>query len=159
MKPVSRTGPWTIIPMRALVLLALLFLAPWSNLATAKPDAEDRPFDVRSDANVDERLFLLRVLENTYDRWPGAGTSPEYLRRWLADTRQEMTRLRAHVRDARLDEDLASLFTDGINLIESYERFLTRLGVIERGMTDRAQREDFGTGYINAKVEVVVAGK
>lgn len=93
---------------------------------------------IRPASGVDENLFLLRALAETYNRWPRAETDRQQLAAWIAWSRQRLVRVRAAIRVNGLDPDIGRLYDEGVQLLDRYQVFLEALGAIEKQTHDQA---------------------
>lgn len=99
------------------------------------------PLQVTTAANVDERLFLLRALDALYERWPIGIEEPAGLQAALGAIRHEALRHRQYVADRGLDDRIAALYGDLVDLVDVYSEALAESGRIEREGVARAERE------------------
>src|SRR5688572_7064160 len=116
------------LPCRTLLALVIIFGAG----AGLRAD-DDSPLAIEPKETVDENLFLMRALETTYERWPRNTTHQATLEEWLGRTRQQMSRLRAHIKAKKLDPQVGQLYDECLQLLDTYETFLANLGAIDRG--------------------------
>ena len=107
----------------------------------AQNDGADTPIALTTSSQVDERLFLLLALEDTYQRWPNSQTDRQQLAAWIAWTRQRTTRVRAWIRANGIDADVGRLYDDCLSLLDTYEAFLANVGAIEKQTSDQAGRD------------------
>jgi len=99
----------------------------------------------RAPDKVDENLFLLNALEDTYTGWPDSRTPAERLPGWIEATRTRLQNMRASIAANgganHLDPDLGTLYDDALQFLASYEAYLSKLGVIDAQMQARAQKD------------------
>jgi hypothetical protein len=89
-------------------------------------------------SGIDENLFLLHALEETYRSWPNSDTSSQdEIAQWLTRTRARITQLRASLRTQNLDPDVGSLYDDCLSFLDAYEAYLTNVGMINRQIKSR----------------------
>jgi len=98
-------------------------------------------------ANVDERLFLFRVLEGMYESWPADVTDPRRFSEAVADARFTALRFERYINDHNLGKELASLFGDYIQSLDAYTDFLASIGKIEARAVEQANTDRFNSGF------------
>ncbi len=104
--------------------------------------------DINPQANVDENLFLLRVLESLYGQWPSDVSDPDEFAAASGELRKEAVRFSQHIqRHDELDKDLEARFTDFIAALDAYTDFLANISVIESEAVKRQQQGSFESGY------------
>lgn len=109
--PVSATQYRSLVPLIALALLAGCGLAD-------------------SKRSIDENLFLLRALEDTYTRWPTNSTAdPSEIANWLTRTRTRIAAVRDSIRTHNLDPDVGRLYDDCLIFLDTYQSYLANRGV------------------------------
>jgi hypothetical protein len=136
---ISKSGGIAMKNIR--ISLCVLLLMPLKPAQPAFAATNDSPLDIKSAANIDENLFLLRSLELTYERWPRNSLDRDYLQSWLAQTRLRTSRLRATIKDKRLDPNVGKLYDDCLQLLDTYEIYLANLGAIDRNAVKLAQED------------------
>ena len=94
---------------------------------------------------VDQNLFLMRVLEETYSHWPNRTTDPNQLANSLAQLRTRTSRLRAAIRANELDPDVGMLYDDCLKFLDVYETYLANLGMIGRQVQQRETTDLVGS--------------
>jgi len=99
--------------------------------------------------DVDERLFLLRALDDLRRQVPFAEPNPVILANRLAELRHSATKLQLHIRNKGVDKTLAELFGDFIAALDTYTQFLVDIQRINKESVADAERALAETG-INA---------
>jgi hypothetical protein len=120
------------IMLRRLLPLAAALLS----CSCARWFASDRPTD-----KVDENLFLLNALEDTYTGWPDNRTPSDRLPAWIEATRARLQQVRSAIGAKSLDPDLGKLYDDALQFLASYETYISELGVIDAQMKARAEKD------------------
>jgi hypothetical protein len=103
--------------------------------------------EIRQQANVDETLFLVRVLESLYEQWPSDAASPDAFVAAAGELRKEALRYRQHIQAKNLDADLAARFGEVIANLDAYTTFLANLDVIQEEAVKQLQQDSFQSGY------------
>lgn len=120
---------------------------PLQEIATptilAQPN--DATFEIKPEVNVDENLFLLRVLETTYAQWPHNAAEPEKIQNWLTQTNAQLIRLRTTIKTSNLDSDIGNLYDDCLRFLSTYETYLTNLELIAQHHENQAQGDSVKT--------------
>lgn len=140
MKKADANG-WTVT--RALVACVAMAVL------TASPvHSQEKLPDITPRANVDENLFLVRVLESLYEQWPSDVSHPDEFVAAAGELRKEAIRFRQHIQqNDKLDKELGARFTDFIAALDAYTDFLSNISVIEAEAVKRLQQENFESGY------------
>jgi hypothetical protein len=99
-------------------------------LAAGPAAADDTPYDLTPAKGLDERLFLVRLIETTYAQMPTAAADPAVVRNWIKGNRLRLTRVRAHARAEDVSPKLVGLLDEALDLIDKYESFLRAVGAI-----------------------------
>lgn len=141
----------------ALILFGALSVAgaQTSEGAAVQSDAaaaDDQPFVLKAAPTVDEELFLVSVLEDTYASWP----TPEHAREsseWIAQTRQAVRFLRSTIDAHRLHGDVAQLYDECLQLLQAYEQYSITVGAINAQAVEDAEQ-----GVAEAGVKGALAG-
>jgi len=95
---------------------------------------------------VDERLFLIRVLENQYAALTPSA-DPETTAQQLAECRMRALRLRQHIRDENLGADLDILYEDYIASLDALTQFWVETGYIKADARERLIVESASSGF------------
>lgn len=98
-------------------------------------------------SEVDERLFLVRLLEEIYSEWPRDTQNRLAVQKALGDLRYRASRHHEYIGRHGFDPELKQGYEDVISAIESYTQFLARIGEIEAGAVARAEKEAAETGF------------
>lgn len=98
-------------------------------------------------ANVDERLFLLRLLDVMYEQFPTGVQDRNKLTQTIADLRSRAKRFEQHIRRNDLGDDLAGLYSDYAEVLDAYVSFLIQIDKLQSGAVDRANTEAFKNGF------------
>ncbi|MBC2594641.1 hypothetical protein H5P28_10255 [Ruficoccus amylovorans] len=110
--------------------------------------AQEKLPDITPQADVDENLFLVRVLESLYSQWPSYASDPDEFTAESAELRKEAVRFRQHIqRHDELDKALGARFTDFIAALDAYTDFLANISVIKAEAAKRQQQDSFQSGY------------
>ncbi len=133
---------------RKATVLAVAFLA--LSFAQSLPfvaQAFAEPVKVEVAKNVDERLFLLRLLEGMYEQWPSDVQDPKQFAAAVADARFSAQRFQQYINDHNLGRDLSNLYGDYILSLDAYTNFLASIGKIEAQAVEQAGKDRFGSGF------------
>jgi hypothetical protein len=103
--------------------------------------------EIRQQPNVDETLFLVRVLESLYEQWPSDAASPNAFVAAAGELRKEALRYSQHIQAKNLDADLGARFGDVVANLDAYSSFLANLDVIQEEAVKRLQQDSFQSGY------------
>ena len=122
--------------------------APQSDAATA----DDQPFVLKAAPTVDEELFLVSVLEDTYASWPKPEHASESSE-WIAQTRQAVRFLRSTIDAHRLHGDVAQLYDECLQLLQAYQQYSISVGAINAQAVEDAEQ-----GVAEAGVKGALAG-
>jgi hypothetical protein len=122
-------------------ILTLVVLGSGIEPARAQFYDPDAPLSILPARQVDENLFLLRWLGDTYDNWPDGKTPADQVKPWLLDKRQQAARFQTLIRSRRLDSDLAEMYGHCIKFIGDYETFLANLVDIEQRARSQSGRD------------------
>jgi len=106
----------------------------------------DAPINVRPRSDVDERLFLLRVLENMYTKFP-VESDKAVLTKNLGDFRHQINRHHDYLMTKNIDTTLTSLYGDLLKSVDAYSSFLAESDWIEKDAVARAERESTESGF------------
>lgn len=117
---------------------AVLLLALFVGASRAQDGLSIRP-----SPDVDERLFLLRALETMQGDWALSLGDAET----TAQARTEALKLRQRIVDAKLGDEMELLFTDQIEVMDAFDRFVVNLGRIEKGEQIQAAEDAAGAGF------------
>jgi hypothetical protein len=121
---------------RCLTLAALILLGLLGQTAQAADKAQDTPLDLKPLAKIDERLFLVHSLGKLYREWPATASDA-----WLVDKYLHIKRLKAHIEQERLGDDIVRLYADAVKCFEAYQEYLITIGAVQRETLVRIQRE------------------
>jgi hypothetical protein len=124
----------------ALVMLSLLVAA-----GAAPAPAVVSEINIKPAANVDERLFLLRLLESMYEMWPDA-SDPKEFAETAADLRTSAIRLREQCRREKLGTELEGNFNEFVETLDAYTDFLANIGQIRKEAAAQAKRDTASAG-------------
>jgi hypothetical protein len=114
--------------------------------------ADDQPFVLQAASTVDEELFLVSVLEDTYASWPKPEHASESSE-WIAQTREAVRFLRSTIDAHRLHGDVAQLYDGCLQLLQAYEQYSINVGAINAQAVEDAER-----GVAEAGVKGALAG-
>ena len=102
---------------------------------------EDRTVRIVPRADVDERLFLVHALYDTYRTWTNDCYTIEDLHNYLDYTKVQLQKTQARIRSAGLGNDLDELYQDAIRHVDDNNSFLVNCGMIDKSAVGRASRE------------------
>lgn len=85
------------------------------------------PIVVPTAPQVDENLFVLRLLSAYYDNPPEVGAEPERVRAWLTDLRGRIETTRRSIRRRKLDKDIDLLYEDSLLILDAYAAYLDKV--------------------------------
>jgi hypothetical protein len=105
------------------------------------------PIEIKVSNNVDERLFLLHLLEELYKDWPTDDSNPQELQKALGEIRHRANRHLQDIAARNLDETLASLYEDFTSAIDTYIDFLAKIGKIESDAVAQAEKDSAESGF------------
>jgi len=97
--------------------------------------------------NVDEKLFLLRMLDDLYKQIPSASTGAKATQTKLGQLRHFSKKVHMYIERRKLDDSLATLFGDYVKAVDAYSDFLANIGKIERDAVAKAERDAVNTGF------------
>jgi len=139
--------------------IGLLFCLLLSKPTIAQPqqNLETLP-DIKTDSAVDERLFLLRLLELHYESWPNDVSDSDEFESEVRDLRKSALRIRQHIIDKELGDNLASLYADYVSSLESYTQFLADIGAIKQSAVEQLQKDSFNSGFKSSASGVTTYG-
>jgi hypothetical protein len=116
----------------AAVLMLLL------GTSDACAQTQDEPLDVHTAPYVDENLFLVNLLADTYRRWEWDASDGKRVVRFIADSRQRLGRLREMITARGLDPAVGGMYDEGLGLLDAYETYLANIGQIKRDAVGQA---------------------
>jgi tetratricopeptide (TPR) repeat protein len=102
---------------------------------------------ITPDAKVDERLFLLRLLETMYETWPTDVRDQNAFVAAAAEHRATAIRMREHCRREKLGADLEGCFNEYVQTLDAYTDFLANIGQIRKEAAEQAQKDGFNAGF------------
>jgi len=109
----------------------------------------NKTLNVKSDAVVDEQLYLLRRLEFLYTLWPtGLGDRQEVTKE-LAALRHEFVRSIEFAKLKGMDDRLITMYRDSIDMADRYSELLTDLGAIDRDFYRKSIQQETDAGVDN----------
>jgi hypothetical protein len=88
----------------------------------------ERVYDLVTDKNVDEQLYLVRRLEMLHSIFSSTESNADQLAADLFATRFEMTRIEEYARAKSMDDRLIQLYGDSIKLVDQYANVLMDSG-------------------------------
>jgi len=123
------------------------------------PDPVDIPVvEVVPAKNVDERLFLMSLLEELYLDLPRNASDLDGLQKDLDALRNRAELVKQHIQAKQPDDALASLYEDYLSEIDDYRTFLSDVGKINRDTEIRASQDmanvQDALGAVGAGVDV-----
>lgn len=95
---------------------------------------------------ADERLFLLRVLEDLYESWPVDVSHPDQFVAAVADHRRDALKFKQHAEASKLDPELATLFGEFVQSLDAYTEFLTSIDQIKADALRQGVTDNFSSG-------------
>ena|GEM_PF-2240786 len=101
---------------------------------------------IASSDKVDERLFLIRLLENMYEVWPTDVSDRNTFVAQVKELRVAAIRIREHCRREKLGFDLEKCFGDYVECLDAYMDFLAKIGQIENSVARRAKQDELDAG-------------
>jgi hypothetical protein len=128
---------------------------PLPPVVSAPPTPEERPtlpvlrpirIGVAPAERLDEELWLVFILNQTYEQWPRPTADRDQLARWLRATHPRMELLAKVIQKNKLDPRLLTLHRDCIELIGQYTRFLITLGQIDKETAEETWKVVRGIG-------------
>ena len=136
-----------ILPI-AMVCMGVLFYASWKN----KPAVENEPpgqsaLEIKPAKNVDEKLFLLRMLDDLHSQLPSPNTDAKATQTKLGQLRYFAKKVHMYVKQRKLDDSLATLFGEYVEVVDAYSDFLANIDKIERNAVAQAERDALKTGF------------
>ena len=96
---------------------------------------------------VDERLFLLRTLQNLYDRMPTDLNDPAQFASAAKDLRQRAVRLQQYSADHELGLGLTNAYADYVASLDEYVDYLTDIGRIKSSESEQASKDNRDSGW------------
>jgi hypothetical protein len=124
---------------------------PSGSVATSslfsRPAPDVPPVTVTPVANIDERLFLVRLLEELYSEWPTNVSQPQELQKTLGELRHRANRHYLDIKDRKLDGTIESLYSDYVSAIDTYTEFLASIGKIQGDAVARSEKESAESGF------------
>ncbi len=105
------------------------------------------PLIIVTAPEVDERLFLLRALDDLYSQIPAIDADPAALQRELARLRYAGTKLQFYIKTKKLDDSLGALYGDYVDTIDAYIQLLASIDRIKQESIARAQQDLADTGF------------
>ncbi len=122
----------------------------------SRPAPDVPPVIVAPVANIDERLFLVRLLEELYSEWPTNVSQPQEIQKSLGELRHRANRHYQDIKDRKLDGTIESLYSDYVSAIDVYVGFLASIGKIQSDAVARSEKEsaesEFKAGYAGGTV-------
>lgn len=103
--------------------------------------AGDAPIQIVVDPKIDERLFLLRVLETCYEQWPRPSDDSEKLKSEVSEMRRRALKHAQYAKDQSLDHSIVSLYEDLAEMLDIYEDTITELLKVDRESMAKANRQ------------------
>jgi hypothetical protein len=122
-----------------LAAFSITFLNPERSWSQSETIETLPPIEIKAFENVDEDLFLLRVIENTYNNWPRSSDTSVVAASWAVDQRLFLNRITENARKKKLDADVISMLEACANLFRTFDDYLVEIGAVERAALDRAQ--------------------
>lgn len=129
------------------IFLLLVFLTAQVGLLALPSPAVAGEIDIKPAANVDERLFILRVLETLYETWPSDISDPNVFVAAVTEHRTTAIRMREHCRREMLGTDLEACFNEFIESLDAYTDFLASIDQIKREVAEQAKKDQFNAGF------------
>jgi len=99
-----------------------------------------------AESQADEEYFLIRTLEVLYEKWPQDVSDPEAFNAASSELRKEAIKLRIRAQRIGAAKEVVAAYSDYVDLLDSYSKFLNRLGVIRQTARDKADKENFESG-------------
>lgn len=128
------------IRLLSVALLACL-LTPWCGYSA------ELVVEVQPSKQIDERLFLMRLLERLHNDFPANASDPATFQNELGALRHRVNRLHEYLKERKLDDRITSLYADYLEVIDGYVEFLADIGKIERQAVARAEKEAAESGF------------
>lgn len=105
---------WPVAVHRLLCAFMLLCWCP-------AVDAESVPrLQIGPAGNVDERLFLLRLIDVLYEQFPAGERDGNELTQAIADLRSRVKKFEQHIHRNNLGNELAGLYRDYAEVLDAY---------------------------------------
>jgi hypothetical protein len=127
--------------------LAGIAVHPAIEECVADTPGSEPALDVSPAKNVDEKLFLLRMLEDLYKQIPLANTSARATQTKLGQLRHFAKKVHMHIERRKFDDSLAKLFGDYVGAVDAYSDLLANIGKIQRDAVAQAERDAMKTGF------------
>jgi tetratricopeptide (TPR) repeat protein len=99
------------------------------------------PIDIRTSKEVDETLFLVRVIGRSFDSWP-QHLDNDATASWAIDQHLTFERLRDHAQNKNLGPEIIGALDKTTNVFKKYEEYLIEIGAANRETLARAHKED-----------------
>ncbi|MCA9641724.1 MAG: hypothetical protein KC492_13555, partial [Myxococcales bacterium] len=134
----------------ALVLAAAVCLlatfAPnrsWAQVGQAdtRQASDLRALEIRPLPEVDEELFVIRVIGRSFDEWPDWGLDSNYAANWAIDQRLALKRIRGAASQRGLSQETVAALDAALGVFDEYDNYLVEIGAASRETLARAQRE------------------
>lgn len=110
--------------------------------------ANEKLPDIKPKADLDENLFLVRVLESLYEQWPSDVSQPDKFVAAAVELRKKAIRFKEYIRqDEKRDKELADRFDDFISALDSYTDFLANINIIEAKAERQLNKDSFASGF------------
>ncbi len=122
-------------------------LIPLLSSEVQPPLPPSGPIEIKVDPEVDERLFLLRVLDDLYHQFPSAQSDPKVIESELGRLRFQGTKFKLYIKNKNLGGSLADLYDDFVAAVDAYGEFLATIDRIERTAVHQAERDAAETGF------------
>ena len=136
-----------ILPI-AMVCMGMLLYTSWKDEPTVENETSGQSaLEIKPAKNVDEKLFLLRMLEDLQGQIPSASTNAKATQTKLGQLRHFAKKVHMYVKQRKLDDSLATLFGNYVEVVDAYTDFLANIGRIERDAVAQAERDAMETGF------------
>lgn len=104
--------------------------------------------DATAPLEVDEQLFLLRVLEDACESWPSDEGDPQIYADALRDYRNDLLHLRTYIQQQpELDQRLAERFDALVGLIDAHRQLLAQVTGINIDKDAVALQDNLASGF------------
>lgn len=94
-----------------------------------------------------EDYFLIRTLEMLYEQWPQNVTTPDEFTAVASELRREAIRLKVRAERANSHPSVIDGFSDFVSQLDAFTTFLVNIGAIQKAGIERANTEEFGSGF------------
>lgn len=135
-----------VLKYRSIAATAI-FLVSIAALGVISPQILAAEMRIIPDKKVDERLFLLTLLESMYTTWPTDTSDQNEFVAAATEHRATAIRMREHCRRENLGADLEGCFDEYVQSLDAYTDFLLNLGHIRKETAEQVQKDELSSGF------------